>query len=94
MVVRFENAKDASKELSGIPPERDVEFYIDLVPGTATISKAPCRMAPSKLEELKVQLQELKDKGFIRPSVSPQVLLISLSRIKIGVCVCALFTVS
>ncbi|XP_057251716.1 uncharacterized protein LOC130591806 [Beta vulgaris subsp. vulgaris] len=59
------------EELPGIPPERDVEFCIDLVTGTAPISKAPYRMAPSELQELKTQLQELIDKGFIRPSVSP-----------------------
>jgi len=59
------------EELPGIPPERDVAFNIDLLPGTAPISKAPYRMAPSELQELKTQLQELIDKGFIRPSVSP-----------------------
>ncbi|RVW32567.1 Transposon Ty3-I Gag-Pol polyprotein [Vitis vinifera] len=54
-----------------LPPEREVEFTIDLVPGTGPMSKAPYRMAPVELKELKVQLQELLDKGFIRPSVSP-----------------------
>ncbi|XP_057247157.1 uncharacterized protein LOC130589681 [Beta vulgaris subsp. vulgaris] len=58
-------------ELPGIPPEREVEFSIDLTPGTAPLSKAPYRMAPAELQELKTQLQELIDKGFIRPSVSP-----------------------
>ncbi|GKV24406.1 hypothetical protein SLEP1_g34021 [Rubroshorea leprosula] len=58
-------------ELSELPPNREVEFSIDLVPGIAPISKAPYRMAPTKLKELKEQLQELLDKGFIRPSVSP-----------------------
>ena len=48
-----------------------MEFTIDLVPGTGPMSKAPYRMAPVELKELKVQLQELLDKGFIRPSVSP-----------------------
>eukprot|EP00261_Vitis_vinifera_P040692 XP_019081935.1 PREDICTED: uncharacterized protein LOC109124301 [Vitis vinifera] len=51
--------------------KREVEFTIDLVPGTGPMSKAPYRMAPVELKELKVQLQELLDKGFIRPSVSP-----------------------
>ncbi|RVW73048.1 putative mitochondrial protein [Vitis vinifera] len=55
----------------GLPPEREVEFTIDLAPGTTPISKAPYRMAPLELKELKIQLQELLDKGFIRPSVSP-----------------------
>ncbi|GKV48697.1 hypothetical protein SLEP1_g55500 [Rubroshorea leprosula] len=58
-------------ELSELPPNREVEFSIDLVPGTAPISKAPYRMALTELKELKEQLQELLDKGFIRPSVSP-----------------------
>ncbi|RVW14025.1 Transposon Ty3-I Gag-Pol polyprotein [Vitis vinifera] len=58
------------EDLSGLPPEREVEFTIDLVPGTSPMSKAPYRMAPVELKELKVQLQELLDKGFIRPSVS------------------------
>ncbi|RVX16738.1 Retrovirus-related Pol polyprotein from transposon 17.6 [Vitis vinifera] len=60
-----------AKDLPGLPPEREVEFTIDLVPGTGPMSKAPYRMAPVELKELKVQLQELLDKGFIRPSVSP-----------------------
>jgi len=59
------------EDLPGIPPERDVEFSIDLVPGTGPISKAPYRMAPSELAELKKQLAEMIDKGFIRPSASP-----------------------
>ncbi|WVZ52493.1 hypothetical protein U9M48_003547 [Paspalum notatum var. saurae] len=59
------------EELPGLPPERDVEFRIDLVPGTAPVSKRPYRMAPDELKELKTQLQEQLDKGFIRPSSSP-----------------------
>ncbi|KAA0051054.1 pol protein [Cucumis melo var. makuwa] len=58
-------------ELLGLPPPREVDFAIELEPGTAPISRAPYRMAPAELKELKVQLQELLDKGFIRPSVSP-----------------------
>ncbi|TYK02364.1 gag protease polyprotein [Cucumis melo var. makuwa] len=58
-------------ELPGLPPPRKVDFAIELEPGTAPISRAPYRMAPAELKELKVQLQELLDKGFIRPSVSP-----------------------
>ncbi|KAL1549166.1 hypothetical protein AAHA92_17300 [Salvia divinorum] len=57
--------------LPGPPPKRQLEFVIDLEPGSAPVSKAPCRMAPKELEELKIQLQELLDLGFIRPSVSP-----------------------
>ncbi|WVZ89856.1 hypothetical protein U9M48_036209 [Paspalum notatum var. saurae] len=59
------------EELPGLPPDRDVEFKIDLVPGTAPVSRRPYRMAPDELRELKVQLQEQLDKGFIRPSSSP-----------------------
>lgn len=58
-------------ELLGLPPPREVEFFIDLIPSTQFISKAPYRMAPNELKELKVQLQELIDKRFIRPSASP-----------------------
>ncbi|KAL0537704.1 hypothetical protein IC582_026689 [Cucumis melo] len=59
------------EELPGLPPHREVEFAIELEPGTVPISRAPYRMALAELKELKVQLQELLDKGFIRPSVSP-----------------------
>ena len=59
------------EELPGIPPEREVDMSIEVVQGTIPISKAPYCMAPIELKELKTQLQELLDKGFIRPSVSP-----------------------
>ncbi|KAA0037248.1 pol protein [Cucumis melo var. makuwa] len=59
------------EELLGLLPHREIQFAIELEPGTVPISKAPYRMAPAELKELKVQLQELLDKGFIRPSVSP-----------------------
>jgi hypothetical protein len=58
-------------ELPGMTPDRDIEFAIELQPETAPISKRPYRMPPSELAELKKQLQELLDKGFIRPSTSP-----------------------
>jgi len=58
------------KELPGLPPNREVEFSIDLLPGTRPISKAPYRMAPAGMKELKEQLEELLDLGFVRPSVS------------------------
>nr|GEY67386.1 retrotransposon protein, putative, Ty3-gypsy subclass [Tanacetum cinerariifolium] len=54
-----------------IPPVREVEFNIELIPGSKPISRAPYRMAPIELKELKDQLQELLERGFIRPSVSP-----------------------
>jgi hypothetical protein len=58
-------------DLPGMPPDRDVEIVIELQPGTAPISKRPYRMPPKELAELKIQLQELLDKGYIRPSSSP-----------------------
>jgi hypothetical protein len=58
-------------ELPGMPPDRDIEFAIKLQPGTTPISKRPYRIPPTELAELKKQLQELLDKGFIRPSTSP-----------------------
>jgi hypothetical protein len=58
-------------ELPGMPPDKDVEFVIELQPGTAPISKRPYRMPPKELAELKAQLQELLDKGYIRPRSSP-----------------------
>ena len=57
--------------MPGLPPEREIEFCIDVVPGTDPISMPPYRMAPAELSELKEQLQDLLDKGFIRPSISP-----------------------
>ncbi|GJS72863.1 putative reverse transcriptase domain-containing protein [Tanacetum coccineum] len=59
------------KELPGLPPTRQVEFQIDLVPGAAPVARAPYRLDPSEMKELSEQLQELSDKGFIRPSSSP-----------------------
>ncbi|KAA3470338.1 DNA/RNA polymerases superfamily protein [Gossypium australe] len=59
------------EELPGLPPVREIEFGIELAPATAPISIAPYRMAPTELKELKVQLQELTNKGFTRPSYSP-----------------------
>ena len=58
-------------ELLGLPPQRVVDFGIELHPGTLPISMTPHRMTPVELQELKVQLQELLDKGFIRSSTSP-----------------------
>ncbi|GKD62234.1 hypothetical protein Tco_1299743 [Tanacetum coccineum] len=59
------------KDLPGLPPTRQVEFQIDLVPGAAPVARSPYRRAPSEMQELSNQLQELSDKGFIRPSSSP-----------------------
>ena len=58
-------------ELPGLPPSREVEFSIDLLPGTSPILVPPYRFAPAELRELKIQLDELSSLGFIRPSSSP-----------------------
>nr|GFC08587.1 putative reverse transcriptase domain-containing protein [Tanacetum cinerariifolium] len=57
--------------LPGLPPTQQVEFQIDLIPGAAPVARAPYRLASSEMKELSDQLQELSDKGFIRPSSSP-----------------------
>jgi hypothetical protein len=59
------------QDLPVLPPERDVEFVIELKPGTSPISRRSYRMPPNELAELKTQLQDLLEKGFIRPSSSP-----------------------
>ncbi|KAL8134756.1 hypothetical protein AgCh_009680 [Apium graveolens] len=59
------------QDLPGLPPDRVIEFAIELAPGTAPVSKAPYRLAPLEMKELATQLQELLDKGMIRPSMSP-----------------------
>ena len=58
------------EELPGLPPDREVEFAIELIPGTAPISRRTYQMPPNELAQLKTQLKELLDKGFIRPSLS------------------------
>ncbi|GJS23296.1 putative reverse transcriptase domain-containing protein [Tanacetum coccineum] len=58
-------------DLSGLPPVREIKFWIELVPVAMPVAKSPYRLAPSELEELSGQLKELRDKGFIRPSSSP-----------------------
>ena len=69
--VVFEYEDVFSDELPGLPPQRVVDFGIELHHGTSPISMTPHRMAPVELQELRVQLQELLDKGFIRSSTSP-----------------------
>ena len=63
--------KEFPEDISGLPPEREIEFSIDLVPGAGPVSIAPYTMSPIELAELKKQLEELLDKQFVRPSVSP-----------------------
>ena len=59
------------EDMLGLPPTRQVEFWINLTPGAASIARAPYRLAPTEMQELSNQLQELLDKGFIQPSISP-----------------------
>ncbi|GKA20970.1 putative reverse transcriptase domain-containing protein [Tanacetum coccineum] len=66
-----EFSKVFPEDLPGLPPARQVEFQIDLVPGAAPVARAPYRLAPAKMQELSTQLQELSNRGFIRPSSSP-----------------------
>ncbi|KAI3776021.1 hypothetical protein L1987_45781 [Smallanthus sonchifolius] len=58
------------EDLPGLPPDREIEFQIDLLPGAEPVAKAPYRLAPSEMKELMSQLEELTEKGFIRPSIS------------------------
>ena len=71
-------------DISGMPPQREIDFMIDSVPETGPISKAPYRMAPKEIEELKSQLEALLDKGYIQPSVSPWDALLLFVRKKDG----------
>ncbi|GJT88180.1 putative reverse transcriptase domain-containing protein [Tanacetum coccineum] len=59
------------EDLPGLPPTRQVEFHIELIPGATPVARAPYRLAPAEMKELAEQLKELSDKGFIRPSSSP-----------------------
>ena len=59
------------EDLPGLPPDREIEFEIELSPGIEPISIAPYRMAPAELKELKVQIEELLSKGFVKTSTSP-----------------------
>ena len=71
-------------DIAGLPPNREVEFTIDLIPGTKPISIPPYRMAPAELRELKAQLQELLSKGFIQPSIYPWGALVLFMKKKDG----------
>ncbi|KAL0540317.1 hypothetical protein IC582_024552 [Cucumis melo] len=72
-------------DLSSLPPDREIEFTSELLPGTTPISQAPYRMAPNELKELKMQLQELVNKGYIRPSVSPLAVQVLFVKKKDGI---------
>ena len=60
-----------AKEIPSLPPKRDLDFTIDLVPGASLVSRAPYRMNTPELTKLRMQIHELLDKGYVRPSVSP-----------------------
>ncbi|KAL8115441.1 hypothetical protein AgCh_022076 [Apium graveolens] len=78
------------EELPGLPPDQEIEFSIDLIHGAEPVSKAPYMMAPMEMKELAKQLQELLDKGFIRPSVSPwgaPVLFIKKKDMRMRLCI-------
>jgi hypothetical protein len=78
------------EELPGMPPEREVEFVIDLLPGTAPNSKRLYRMSVEELKELKKQLMELQEAGYIRPNSSPcgaPVLIVQKREGSQGMCV-------
>ncbi|GJU78487.1 putative reverse transcriptase domain-containing protein [Tanacetum coccineum] len=70
------------EDLPGLPPTRQVEFQIDLVPGAAPVAQAPYRLAPSEMKELSEQLKELSDKGFIRPRL--MIFLELASRVRVS----------
>ncbi|XP_021992051.1 uncharacterized protein LOC110888857 [Helianthus annuus] len=82
------------EELPNLPLEGQAEFRIDILPGAAPFARAPYRLAPTKMKELKAQLDELLEKGFIQPCSSPWGAPIYSSRKKTGQCECALITVS
>jgi len=69
--VASEYADVLPDEVPGLPPSRDIDFTIDLIPGAGLVFMAPYRMAPAELAELKKQIEELLEKQFIRPNASP-----------------------
>ena len=78
------------EELPGLPPEREMNLSVEILSGTTPISRAPYKMAPTELKELKIQLQELLDKGFIQPSVSPwgaPILFVKKKKKKMAPCI-------
>ncbi|GKD59005.1 hypothetical protein Tco_1296514, partial [Tanacetum coccineum] len=71
------------KDLAGLPPHRQVEFRMDLVPAATPIGKSPYRLAPSEMQELSEQLQELQDKGFIQVTLCTDIANIIRKRPKL-----------
>jgi hypothetical protein len=69
--VVLKEFEDVFKDISGLPPKRDIDFSINLMPGSASVSKTPYRMSTPQLKEMQMHIEELLKKGYIRPSVSP-----------------------
>ncbi|GJU73998.1 putative reverse transcriptase domain-containing protein [Tanacetum coccineum] len=90
---RCNDGKVFPEDFPRLPPTRQVEFQIDLVPGAAPVARSSYRLAPSEMQELSNQLQEFSDKGFIRPSSSPWELRFCSSRRKIDLFGCVSTTV-
>jgi hypothetical protein len=63
--------EDVFQEVLGLPPKRDIDFSINLIPGEAPVSKAHYRMSTPELEEIQLHLEEIMKKGYIHPSLSP-----------------------
>jgi hypothetical protein len=63
--------KDIFQEVLGLPPKRDIDFSINLMPGAALVSKAPYRMSTPELKELQLWLEDILKKGYIHPNMSP-----------------------
>ena len=69
--VVLKEFEDEFQEVFRLPPKRDIDFSVNLMPGATLVSKTPYRMSTPELKELQMQLEELLKKGYIRPSVSP-----------------------
>jgi hypothetical protein len=76
--------EDVFQEVPGLPPKRDIDFSINLMPGVAPVSKNPYRMSTPELKEIHMQLEELLKKGYIHPSVSPWGALVLFMKKKDG----------
>ena len=80
----LEDFEDVFKEVPGLPPNIDIDFSINLMPGAAPVSKTPYIMSTPELKELQMQLEELLKKGYICPSVSPWCVLVLFMKNKYG----------
>ena len=69
-ILIVQDLEDVFCNISGLPPKREIDFCIEVIPGTLPISKTPYQMAPTEMLELKKQVQELEDLGFVQSSTS------------------------